>query len=198
MRKPINVFLYLAVCTLLIFYGQKILSTLSGSGAKDPGSRAADAHMDQDAYYSLREAAGVQLGHITVTYRVEEETGRCLARFRNEACPSPEADPGQLEKQMENMQDELHERILLLGPCADADGSGFVTAEEGADFRDLCAFGHLAAYCRENGIASLAQAAGLGADEADRNLRAYGEMVAGCTAEVREFLPVLLAVQPVQ
>lgn len=189
MRKSIHVVLYLAACTLVIFYSQRFLSNCNGSSGKDPWTHAADAHMAQDAYFSLREVAGVQLGHISITYRIEEVSGRYLARFRNDACPNPEADPGQLREYMENQQDELHERILLLGPCADVDGSGFVTKKEGADFRDLCAFGHLAAYCRETGNADLARAAGLGAAEADRNRQLYGELVTGCPIEVREFFP---------
>ncbi|MCK9997366.1 MAG: hypothetical protein KAH56_13915 [Candidatus Krumholzibacteria bacterium] len=180
MRKSVNVILYLVACTLVIFYGQRILSTLGGSDGKDPGSRAKDAHMTEDAYYSLREVASVQLGQVLITYDVDETTGRLLARYSNEACPNLQADPAVLRKQMEDLQDELHKRILLLGPRADADQSGFVTGEEGARFRDLFAFGHLVAHCRENGITDLdgiARAAGLEIDEVSRNLQDYRELV---------------------
>ncbi|MBU8869527.1 MAG: hypothetical protein KOO60_01515 [Gemmatimonadales bacterium] len=192
MRKPINPILYLILVSLLIFYGQKFLSTLGGSGPKNPSSRAEEAHMAEGAYYSLREVAGLQLGHVLITYREDEESGRLLARFRNEACPNLQADPEELRKGLENLQDELHRQVILIGPSADADGSGFVTEDEGARFRDLFAFGHLAAHYYGKGtteLAGLAQAAGLGAEEAALNLQEYRELVAGCPAEITKFFP---------
>ena len=191
MPKRINVFVYLVAVTLVVFYGQRILSTLSGSGGKDASTLAENAHMAQDAYYSLREVAGVQLGHVLITYRVDEESGRCLPRFSNEACPNLQADPEQLKRQLESLQEELHERILLLEPCADTDDSGTVTAEEGARFRDLFAFGHLAAHHVANEPAGLARAAGLGTEETARNLQDYRELIADCPADIREFFPVV-------
>ena len=190
MRKSIQVVLYLTACTLVIFYGQRILSTLGGSGGEDPNARAEDANMTEGAYYALREVASVQLGHVLITYSADETSGRLLARYSNEACPNPQADPALLRTQLEDLQDELHEQILLIGPGADMDHSGFVTDKEGARFRDLFVFGHLVAHCRENGITDLdgmALAAGLGAEETARNLQDYRELVAGYPAEVREF-----------
>ena len=190
MRKSIQVVLYLTACTLVIFYGQRILSTLVRSGGEDPGTRAEAAHMTEDAYYSLREVASVQLGHVLITYIVDETSGRLLARYSNEACPNPQADPALLRKQLEDLQEELHVQILLIGPGADMDHSGFVTDKEGARFRGLFVFGHLAAHCREKGFTDLdkmALAAGLGTEETARNLQDYRELVAGYPAEVREF-----------
>ncbi len=194
MRKSIHVVLYLVACTLLIFYGQRILSTFRGSGEEDASTRPEDARMAEDAYYSLREVAGVQLGQVSITYHVDEASGRYLARYRNKACPNLQADPELLRKQLEALQEELHVHILLLGPGADADRSGFVTGKEGARFRDLFAFGHLAAHCCENGTADLdelARAAGLGVEEVTRILQDYRELVTGCPAEVREFFPAV-------
>ena len=75
MRKPIHPILYLIAITLVVFYSQRFLSTLGSSDAKDPGSRAEDAQMAENAYYCLREVAGVQLGHVLIAYRVDEESG---------------------------------------------------------------------------------------------------------------------------
>lgn len=194
MRKSIQVILYLTACTLAIFYGQRILSTLGGSGMETSVTRAEDAHMAEDAYYSLREVASVQLGHVLITYSVDETNGSHLSRYSNEACPNLQADPAVLRKQLEDLQEELHEHVLLLGPGADADRSGFVTGEEGARFRDLFSFGHLAADCRENGISDLdgiSRAAGLGFEAAARNLQDYRELVSGYPPDVREFFPAV-------
>jgi len=194
MKKSHAAILYLVICTLLIFYGPKIFLILTGSGKDDPSARAKDAHMEENAYYSLREVASVQLGHVTVTYHVEDVNGRCLARYTSEACPNLQADPGLVKEQMETLQEELHKHILLLGPVADTDHSGFVTEEEGTRFRDLFAFGHLAAHCRENGNAELdelARAVGQGAEETARNLQDYRELVTGCSADVGKFFPAV-------
>ena len=194
MRKSIQVILYLTACTLVIFYGQRILSTFGGSSVENSSTRAENANMTEGAYYSLREVASVQLGHVLITYSVDETSSRLLARYSNEACPNLQADPALLRKQLEDLQDELQVQILLLGPGADMDHSGFVTEEEGTRFRDLFTFGHLAAHCRENGITDLdgmARAAGLGIEETARNLMDYRELVAGYPAEVREFFPAL-------
>jgi len=183
MRKPVSALLYLIACTLLIFFGQKFLSARGGSDARTPASRATQAGMAEEAYLSLREVAGVQLGHISITYQVDQADGRCRPRYHNEACPNPATDPGDLQKQLDELQDDLHRRILLLGPCADADGNGYVTAAEGTRLRDLAAFGHLVAWCRANGNVDLARAAGLGEAEAAGRLREYRLMAGRCQGE---------------
>ena len=192
MRKNLNVILYLVAITLVIFYAQRLLSFFGSSSSHDPGSRAAEAHMDEEAYYALREVAGVQLGQVMITYDIDEASGRYKPRFTNEACLNLQADPAQLKKQLEALQDELHEHVLLLGPGADADGSGFITTEEGARFRDLFEFGLLAAHCFENesaGPESLARAVGLDPEGADGRLKAYRELAAGCPPGIRKYFP---------
>ncbi len=194
MKKSISVVLYLVVCTLLIFFSPKIISMLVGSGKDDPSTLAEDAHMAENAYYFLREVASVQLGHVLVTYHVDEVSGRRLARYSNEACLNLQADPEVVKEQMEDLQKELHKHILLLGPVADTDHSGFVTEEEGARFRDLFSFGHVAVHCSENGHAELddlARATGQGTEEVARNFQDYRELVKGCPADVGKFFPAV-------
>ena len=184
MKKPIFVVLYIIACICLIFYGPRIFSTLFGSGLKSMSTRAADARMEEGAYYPLRAVAGVQLGHILINYHIDEASGLCRPRFINRVCPSPQADPEELRGQQEELQEELHEHILLLRSGADADDSGFVTTEEGARFRELFEFGHQAANCFEM------EKSGLG-DETVRNLQDYRELVAGYPLKIRGFFPVV-------
>lgn len=194
MKKSISVVLYLVVCTILIFYAPKIISILVGSSKDDASTRAEDAHMAENAYNFLREVASVQLGHVLVTYRVDEVSGRRLARYSNEACLNLQADPEVVKEQMEDLQKELHKHILLLGPVADTDRSGFVTEEEGARFRDLFAFGNLVAHCRENGNAELEElvrTTGQEAEEVARNFQDYRELVKGCPVDVGGFFPAV-------
>ncbi len=128
--------------------------------------------------------AGVQLGHILITYHIDEASGRCQPRFTNKTCVNPKADPEQLKEQQEALQEELHEHVLLLRSGADADNSGFVTTEEGARFRELFEFGHQAANCPDM------QKVGP-AEETINNLHDYRKLVAGYPPEIRVFFPVV-------
>lgn len=189
MKKPV---LYLIAVTLAAFYLPKIISSLGDSGPVTPSTLAADAKMEERAYFSLREVASVQLGHVLISYDLDEDSGRCQPRFTNAACPNLDADPEQLKADQKIQQDELHQRILLLGPAADEDGSGFVSSEEGTRFRDLFEFGHLAAHCFGEGDldpSRLARATGLDPEEAARNLQDYRDLRAGSPAEIRDFFP---------
>jgi hypothetical protein len=103
--------------------------------------------------------------------------------FSNLACPNPKADPELLEEQQAELQEELHVRILLLRSGADTDKSGFVTTEEGARFRELYEFGHMAAHCPKQ--------TGPSPEEIYRNLQDYRELVAGYSDEIRKYFPII-------
>lgn len=194
MNKTTNVVLYLSACTLLVFYGPKIISLWGDNKGVNPENYAQDAHMDQDAYYCLREVASVQLGHIVITYTTDEESGLCSSRFSNKACANLQSDPEQLQKRQETLYEELHEHILLIGPGADVDGSGFVTRTEGARFRDLFEFGHLVANGLEKDNPNLddwARAAGLDTEQVALNIQDYQKLVTGYPLDLRAFFPTV-------
>ncbi len=149
--KKVFPFLYLVVATLGVFYFPKIYSGLVEGGGETPKSLAEEARMDENAYFSLREVASVQLGLILISYDLDEESGGYQVRYSNAACPNLQVDPQQLAVAQKNQQEKLHRRILMLGPAADEDGSGFVSNEEGARFRDLFAQEHLADHCLGEG-----------------------------------------------
>ena len=184
MKKSINIYLYLFLGLCLILIVPRIISTFVDSGVESLAGRAADARIEEGAYYPLRAVAGVQLGHILITYHIDETTGRCQPRFSNKACVNPKADPEQLKEQQEALQKELHEQILLLRSGADADDSGFVTTEEGARFRELFEFGHQAANCPEMDKTGPAE-------ETIDNLLDYRTLVAGYPPEIQAFFPVV-------
>ncbi len=194
MRRNIQMVLYLVACTLLVFGGQLLLKTFFGPDRNTPARRAAAAHISERAYYSLREVASVQLGHVTITYHVDQETGRCRPRYANQACANLQADPSVLARQQKALQDDLHQRILLLKSGADVDGSKFVTPDEGSRYRDLFTFAHLAAHCLQDGsgtLANLAQAAGLDTDEVAEEIQSYRALVAASPTEIRDSFPVV-------
>lgn len=192
MKKQVSVLLYLIAVTCAIFYLPKIFSSLGNSSDTTPDTLAADARMEEDTYFSLREVAAIQLGFILISYDLDEESGQCQTRFSNAACPNIQADPEQLKADQKLQQDELHRQILLLAPAADVDCSGSVSREEGARFRDLFEFGHLAAHCFGEGnpdLPKLARAAGLESEEAAKNLRDYRNIQTRSPDEIRTFFP---------
>lgn len=162
MKRTVFTLLYLMVATTVVFYWPKIIASFGNSGSHTPHSLAEEARMDEDAYFALREVASVQLGYVVISYEMDPEKGQCSKRFSNAACPNIETDPEELLAGQKIQQENLHRQILLLGPVADADGSGFVDREEGARFRDLYEFGHLASYCQSGSTSfNLAKAAGI-------------------------------------
>jgi len=191
-KKQVSAFLYLIVVTCAIFYLPKIFSSLGNSGDTTPGTLAADARMEEDTYFSLREVAAIQLGFILISYDLDEETEQCQTRFSNVACPNIQTGPEQLKAAQKLQQDELHRQILLLAPVADVDCSGSVSSKEGARFRDLFEFGHLAAHCFGEGdpdLPKLARAAGLESKEAAKNLRDYRNIQTRSPDEIRALFP---------
>ncbi len=184
MKKPLNIFLSLIVCVILILIGPRIVSIFVGSGVESLADRAADARIEEGAYYPLRAVAGVQLGHILISYDIDEASGRCRPRYTNKACVNPQADPQLLKERQDAVQEELHERILLLQSGADADDSGFVTVEEGARFRELFEFGHQAANCPAMKMTGPAE-------NTIDNLHDYRKLVDGYPPEIRVFFPVI-------
>lgn len=136
MKKTVYMVLYLMAVTLAVFYGPKIIRSFITSRAETPITLAADAKMDQNAYFALREVASVQLGYVLVSYEVDEESGLRKAVFSNVACANLQADFQQLKANQKDQQDALHQQVLELGPMADEDESGDVSEEEGRQFRD--------------------------------------------------------------
>jgi hypothetical protein len=192
MKKPVYPILYLMAVTLVVFYLPKIIARLSDSGPATSMTLAAGANMEENVYFALREVASVQLGYVQISYEVDEESGQCKVRFNNAACVTMQADPEQLKAQMKIQQDELHKQILLLGPLADEDESGSVSREEGARFRDLFEFGHLAAHCPVEGIPDLprlAQAVGLDSTEVEKKLSDYRQLKIKSPEKLKTFFP---------
>ncbi len=200
LKKPINMILYLAACTCLFFYMPRIISAINdsrSSQAKNHSNRLAAADMDNNAYYCLREVAGVQLGHIVITYQTDNSTGHCLPNFENVACPNLQQDHELLKEQQEALQNELHEQVMLLRRYADADHSGFVDDTEGMIFRDLFEFGHLVVHgISSQEIGKIVKATGRTNEDIIESLENYQKLVADFPQEIRKLFPEIESGSP--
>ncbi len=147
MKRTVFTFLYLMAATTAVFYWPRIMASFGNSESETPGTLAEEARMDETAYFALREVASVQLGYVIISYELDEKSGHIKKHFTNAVCPSPQSDPDQVLADQKIQSRVLHKQILSLRPQADQDGSGFVSGDEGSQYKDLYESGHLAAHC---------------------------------------------------
>lgn len=141
--------------------------------------------MSENAQMQIRSVAGIACGASILKYVEDKESGRYWPSYTSATCPNPKADAPELTKWKKVKTDESAELVAQLQPFADADGSGFVTTEEGTQFRYLLEFGYMAAQAiEEHGptIESVARANGTDIDATKERVREYVTM----SARIRE------------
>lgn len=102
--------------------------------------------MSEGAYGAIAVIAGVRAGGASMEFRKDEVSGMYWTSFTGNRCALPNADPAEAERERMRYRYTLDTEVSLLRPLADADGSGFVSTEEGLAFRRLCEFGYKAAF----------------------------------------------------
>jgi hypothetical protein len=102
--------------------------------------------MSEGAESSVRMVASIRVGQTLLTFDKEAETGRYDRLYRSGSCPLPGATPAQLEAWKKRTLEGTQKELARLKPLADLDRSGFVTTEEGAQFRRIFEFGVETAY----------------------------------------------------
>jgi len=134
------------------------------------------AGMSETAQSQLRSVASIACGASILKYIEDKESGRYWPSYTSATCPNPNADAPELTKWKQVKKDETAETAQKLKPFADRDGSGFVTTEEGTDFRYLIEFGYLADQVAGEQAASLeaiARASGTDIAAAEKRVRDY-------------------------
>lgn len=112
----------------------------------------------------IMTVASIRLGQSLLTFDEDPQTGRYVPTFRSTTCPVPGADPAKTAQLQAELAAARDAEFNALKPLADADGSGFVSSEEGAAFRTVFELGSLArcvvdhrgyskaAICRASGL----------------------------------------------
>ena len=135
-----------------------------------------DSGMSEMARSQILSVAGISCGASILTYHADPASGRYWPGYRSAVCPKPDAEEPELTMWKTTKRSETQDMIPRLRPFADADGSGFVTTEEGTTFRFDMEFGYLAdQVAREESatIEALAKASGLSVEEARAKLLHY-------------------------
>ncbi len=102
--------------------------------------------MTESARMSLRSLAGILTENTVLSFSKDEASGTYWKSYRGTSCPNPNMDPVEREKMKAEYELLVAPILLKLHPLADRDNSGFVTGEEGAQFRDLVEFAYQASY----------------------------------------------------
>lgn len=124
-------------------------SLLLGCAETDPPDLAAclesirDQGMSEMARSQLIDISGMVLGHHTLEYIEDPESGRFWQRFTSNLCPLPGTDPEELASLQKTRTAESDSLIALLRPLADSDESGFVSTAEALEMNETYRFGLL-------------------------------------------------------
>lgn len=135
-----------------------------------------DIGMGGEALMAVRSIASITSGGSTLTYEAGEDCSSYIPRFASTSCPPRNADPAAVAATQAADRERLATEVQRLRPVADADGSGFVSTAEAAEFRRLIEFGHLMHHLTAVERASdetIACATRLDSDRRRERIRAY-------------------------
>jgi hypothetical protein len=119
--------------------------------------------MSEAATSALDDVSSVFSGNTILSYPKDAASNRYGDSFRSTVCPNPKASETELKRFEADLQLKTETTRKMLQPLADFDNSGFVSSDEGKEFRDLFFFGLKASYVRSHeGPDSAALARGLG------------------------------------
>lgn len=106
--------------------------------------------MTENARMSIGMMASIQAGSTIPFFQKDDSTGAYFSGYRSASCPKPdmsEAERQELRDEYAAKTDPLIEKMRLL---ADTNNSGFITTEEGAEFRAIVEFGYRASHVVNN------------------------------------------------
>jgi hypothetical protein len=169
------------VTSTLVLLSLSAHSTSAGDGADLAAyiESIRASGMSEMAQSQIGSVASIVAGASILTFRANTESGRYWPSYMSATCPNPNADPPELTRWKTHKTDERSVVLQQLKPFADADGSGFVTTQEGGDFRFLLEFGYLAAQVIRDEAATvqaIARASGKDVADAEASLREYAAL----------------------
>jgi hypothetical protein len=152
------------------------------------------AGMTGAARGDLEMVAAIRTGETLLRFVEGEKPGEYGRSYMGTSCALPGADQGRVAQLQAALRKKTEEDLEALKAYADADGSGFVSTEEAAGFRDLIEFGYLGAFViREKGpsLERIAKAACLTPEEAGEKLDRYNALAERLNAGTSRRMPVL-------
>ena len=122
--------------------------------------------MTEQGRSSISVIASIEAGITLLSFQKEDSSGVFWPRYMSASCPKPDMS----ETELQELRDELEAKIAPLREkmrsVADTNNSGFVTTEEGAEFRAIVEFGYRASHVvNEEGHDMVRICRGLGMNE---------------------------------
>lgn len=137
-----------------------------------------DCGASEVGYTHIMSVANLLAGSIILSYQVDSLSGRYWPAYMSATCPNPNIDDSEFEQWKKLQLDKSEKIAQKLIPVADADASGFVTTEEGWEFRRLMEYGFLASQVMsgpDTTIEAVAKASGMDVDSVLKQHKEYQE-----------------------
>jgi hypothetical protein len=137
MRKP-----RMLLCGIVIFASNNVLAQPAG----DPTDLRAYvtqirlSGMSENARASVTMVAQITSGATVLTFQKDKTSGIYFPSYQSTVCSVPNADSTVLAKWKGEAQMKTDHDLQRLKPIADSDSSGFVSTQEGIEFRALVEF----------------------------------------------------------
>ena len=150
--------------------------------------------MTEAALGDLDVVASIRTGGTLLRFIEGKTPGEYARSYTGTSCDLSEADHGRVAQLQQALRKTTLEDRDALRAHVDADGSGFVSTDEAADFRDLIELGDLAAFVIEEKRLSLdgiATAAALSPEETEAKIARYNGIAERLNAGTRHPMPVI-------
>lgn len=138
-----------------------------------------ESGMSERAQGDLGQIAGIIVGHASLSFFKDEQSGGYWPSYQSHACPLPGLSPEELNQFRDNLADERAPAMEVLKSLADLDSSGFVSTAEGGEVRKLFEFGRkLAAIiaAEESDPEAIAACVYLPPEELHARVESYSEL----------------------
>ena len=137
-----------AIFTVILLFGLNLAAQTPDQPAdmKECLDKIISLGMSEVAYQCIAHVAGMRIGGSSWLFKKDETSGIYWNSYAGNRCNKPDQDPEQAEREKIAFEYKLDKEISRLKCLADSDGSGFISSDEGYQFRRLMEFGYKAAF----------------------------------------------------
>jgi len=102
--------------------------------------------MTENARMSIGMIASIEAGATLLSFQKDDSSGAYFPRYMSASCPKPDMSESEREEWRDELEAKVAPFIGKMRPIADTNNSGFVTTEEGREFRAVVEFGYQASH----------------------------------------------------
>jgi len=102
--------------------------------------------MTEYARGSIHMVASIEAGTRLLSFQKDDSSGVYFSRYTSTSCPKPDMSESERQELRDEYEAKLAPFVEKMRLIADTNHSGFVTTEEGSEFRALVEFGYQASH----------------------------------------------------